>query len=131
MGTTPLSYETHTEIEESGSSFKRICSICKSWVIDHTFIRRTDHTDECEFQKIAINDTEETMQINYSDDQDRMDRLDQKLDTIMNRLLEIVEEINNVHDIASAAYDAVETLASEMEQFRDGLGENEIEVETD
>lgn len=71
------------------------------------------------------------MQINYSDDQDRMDRLDQKLDTIMNRLLEIVEEINNVHDIASAAYDAVETLASEMEQFRDGLGENEIEVETD
>jgi len=71
------------------------------------------------------------MQISYSNDQDRMDRFDQKLDVIMNRLLEVVEEINSVHDIASAAYDAVESLAAEMEQFRDGLGENVLEVETD
>lgn len=125
-----LSYETHTKIEEDGGSFRRICSICKSWVIDHTFIRRTDHTEECEFQRISIDDTEETMQINYSDDEDRMDKLDKKLDTIMNRLLEIVEEVNNVHDIASAAYESVEACVAQLERLQDGLGANEIEVET-
>lgn len=100
----------------------RRCVYCSSRIIDTTFVRMSDHTSECKLQRVAINDMEETvMKVSYDDYNDRMDRIDTKLDVLLDRIVELVTAINEAQDEISQTNDAIDALDSRIAQLEDAL----------